>query len=87
MQKNIRRWLALCVVALLTACSTRAPSPEAGPPVSGEVSVSVPSAPVADSAARGLVGKFVSVGWGDMPAGPMMICVESGPLFCVTARV
>ena len=67
MQKNIRRWLALCVVALLTACSTRAPSPEAGPPVSGEVSVSVPSAPVADSAARGLVGKFVSVGWGDMP--------------------
>ena len=67
MQKNIRRWLAFCVVALLTACSTRPPSPEALAPVSGEVSVSVPSAPVSDSAARSLAGKFVAVGWGDMP--------------------
>jgi membrane-bound lytic murein transglycosylase A len=67
MLRTFFRALLLSVLAILAACSSppREPDSETAPTV--EAPAVVPQAPLADSAARALSGKFAAVGWGDLP--------------------
>ena len=67
MPRIVLRGLLLGVVALLAACSSPPLVPDAGPATGAQAPVVVPTAPMADSAARALGGKFVAAGWGELP--------------------
>ena len=61
------RALLLGVLATLAACSSPPLLPDSSPATSIQAPVVVPAAPMADSAARALGGKFVAAGWGELP--------------------
>ena len=62
-----RSLVALALVGVLAACSSPPQLPDTATPAGADTPVTVPGAPIADSAARTLNAKFVSVGWAELP--------------------